>query len=314
MGKQGNKHTGIPKPNDKNLIRFDWAIKRVLRDKANFGILEGLLSTLLERKIKILHILESEGNKKYAQNKTNRVDLLACEEDGSHILIEVQNESESSYFHRMLFETSRIINDYLKEGDRYDQIKKVYNINIVYFPLGAGKDYVYKGTTEFRGIHDNELLRLPEHMQVKYNVSEVSELFPEYFILRVNDFDKWSKVPLEQWLYFLSKSEIPDDANAPGLREAAEKLKVASLPVEEQHAYYEHLRAMNSWNEQMEDALDRGRLQGRKEGIEEGRKEGIEEGIWQMIKNMIDSGLSLSEISKISKISLADIKSHFNID
>ena len=38
-------------------IRFDWAMKRLLRQKANFGILEGLLTTLLGMKIKIRQML-----------------------------------------------------------------------------------------------------------------------------------------------------------------------------------------------------------------------------------------------------------------
>ena len=43
-------------------IRFDWAIKRLLRDKANFAVLEGLLTVLFEDKTQIVEILESEGN------------------------------------------------------------------------------------------------------------------------------------------------------------------------------------------------------------------------------------------------------------
>ena len=39
-------------------IRFDWAIKRLLRNKANFGVLEGLLTVLLGKNIHILDILE----------------------------------------------------------------------------------------------------------------------------------------------------------------------------------------------------------------------------------------------------------------
>ncbi len=46
----------------KRLIRFDWAVKRLLRNKANFVILEGFLSELLSDDIKINNILESEGN------------------------------------------------------------------------------------------------------------------------------------------------------------------------------------------------------------------------------------------------------------
>ena len=43
-------------------IRFDWAMKRLLCDKANFGVLEGFLTTLLGRRIKIQKLLESECN------------------------------------------------------------------------------------------------------------------------------------------------------------------------------------------------------------------------------------------------------------
>ena len=33
----------------KPLVSFDWAVKRLLRNKANFGILEGFLSELLRQ-------------------------------------------------------------------------------------------------------------------------------------------------------------------------------------------------------------------------------------------------------------------------
>ena len=58
----------------RKLISFDWAIKKILRSKANFGILEGFLSELLFTEITILEILESEGNPEFEQNKTNRVE------------------------------------------------------------------------------------------------------------------------------------------------------------------------------------------------------------------------------------------------
>ena len=62
-----------------NYIRFDWAMKRLLRNKANFGVLEGLLTTLLDEKITISQLLESESNQEYEFDKYNRVDLLALD-------------------------------------------------------------------------------------------------------------------------------------------------------------------------------------------------------------------------------------------
>ena len=54
------------------IIRFDWAMKRLLRQKANFVVLESLLSELLGEKITIRRMLESEGNKESADDKFNR--------------------------------------------------------------------------------------------------------------------------------------------------------------------------------------------------------------------------------------------------
>lgn len=50
-------------------IRFDWAMKRLLRDKANFGVLEGFLTTLLGKRIKIQKLLESESNQENEDDK-----------------------------------------------------------------------------------------------------------------------------------------------------------------------------------------------------------------------------------------------------
>jgi hypothetical protein len=54
------------------LISFDWAIKRLLRQKANFSILEGFLTVLLKENIIIHSIGESESNPEIARPVTKR--------------------------------------------------------------------------------------------------------------------------------------------------------------------------------------------------------------------------------------------------
>lgn len=281
---------------DNRLIRFDWAIKRLLRHKADHTILEGFLSSLLGRKITIIKMLESESNREYEENKQNRVDMLAEEADGSKILIEVQNETEDAYFHRMLFGTSRVISEYLQTGENYDKITKVYSINIVYFNLGEGTDYVYRGTTEFKGVHNKEVLQLSDHLKNKYKVEEICDIFPEYYILRANDFNKWSMTPLDQWMYFLSKSEIPESANAPGLKEASEQLRVACLSKEERNDYLHHMREMNSLRDMFAATRER--------ALYEGRQEGRQEEKIEIAKKLLSKGLDKSAISEITGLPL----------
>ena len=263
---------------DKTYISFDWALKRLLRDKANFDVLEGFVSTLLGTTIKIHRLLESESNKEHEDSKQNRVDILAENEAGELLLIEVQGESEYAYFQRILFGASKLVTEYIDSGKNYENVKKVYSINIVYFDLGQGKDFVYHGKTEFRGVHYDDVLRLSSFQQQKFGVDEVYKLYPEYFILKVNDFNRWSKVPLEQWIYFLSTSEIPEDADAPGLKEARKKLLFAKMSREEQEAYRRYIDDRVILADQIYTARGEGRLEGRAEGREEGRAEGRAEG------------------------------------
>ena len=256
-------------------IRFDWAMKRLLRDKANFSVLEGLLTTLLNEKITINKLLESESNQEDEYDKQNRVDLLAENDKGELFIIEVQNNTEYAYFQRMLFGTSKLITEYINRGQGYDHIRKIYSVNIVYFNLGNGTDVVYHGKTEFRGIHNGELLNLTPFQRQKFNVTAVSDLYPEYYILKVNDFNKWSKVPLEQWIYFLNTGDIPSDATAPGLKEAREKLRLERMSKSELNAYYRHLDNVVILRDNIVTARGEGRLEGRLEGRAEGRAEGI---------------------------------------
>lgn len=254
-------------------IRFDWAMKRLLRDKANFAVLEGLMTTLLGEKITIQRLLESESNQESEYDKYNRVDILAEDSKGTLLLFEIQNNNEFAYFQRMLFGVSKLVTEYINRGQGYENIRKVYSINIVYFSLGIGTDTVYHGKTEFRGIHNNELLRLSPFQQETFKVPEVSQLYPEYYILRVNDFNHWSKVPLEQWIYFLNTGEIPDDATAPGLKEARERLKLDELSKDELKAYYRHLDNVVILRDNINTERAEGRLEGRAEGRAEEKRE-----------------------------------------
>ena len=298
--------------NREQFVRFDWAMKRLLRDKANYGVLEGLVTTLLGKKIKINKILESESNRDSEEAKQNRVDLLAEDENGILYLMEIQNETEVAYFQRMLFGASKLVTEYINRGQGYENIRKVYSINIVYFNLGQGKDIVYHGKTEFRGIHDGEILQLSPFQRQKFDVDAVSDLYPEYYILKANDFNRWSKVPLEQWMYVLSTGDIPDDADAPGLAEAREKLRLARMTKEELAAYYRHLDNVVILRDNIETAKGEGRAEGRAEGREEGRAEGREEGRAEKnlenARKMKSHGISAEIIADVTGLSLPQIE------
>ncbi len=228
--------------NTQKHIRFDWATKKILRNKANFEILEGFLSELFREDVRIQSILESESNKEDAQDKSNRVDILVQNSKNELILVEVQNEREHDYFHRMAFGASKLITQYLNQGAPYSEIKKVYSINIVYFDLGQGKDYVYEDRTQFVGIHKHDILE-PSSIQIKlFDIKNPSDVFPTYFVLKLNSFDDIAKDSLDQWIYFLKNSEIKDEFNAKGIQKAKEALRVDSLSPSEKIDYEQYIK------------------------------------------------------------------------
>ena len=228
----------------KKLIRFDWAMKKILRHKANFDILEGFLSELLGEDIKIKQILDSESNKETADDKFNRVDILVENSKSELIIIEIQNSKEYDYFHRMLFGTSKAITEHIKEGQPYADVKKIIAITIAYFDLGQGKDYVYHGTSVFKGIHKNDILSLADKQEELYKKNNVHEIFPEYWVIKVGKFSNRVKDTLDEWIYFFKNAEVKKDFSAKGLKEASERLDEMMLNEKEAKEYKRYLRQL----------------------------------------------------------------------
>lgn len=289
-------------------IRFDWAIKRLLRQKANFGVLEGLLTVLLGEEVTIVELLESESNQLTSEDKFNRVDIKAKNSKGEIIIVEVQNTRELDYLERILYGVAKAITEHISLGKRYFEVKKIYSVSILYFDIGSGSDYLYHGQNSFVGVHTGDYLRVSTKEKDAIIPRLPSEVYPEYFLIRVNEFDKVAVTPLEEWIKYLKTGCISPDTKAPGLAEAREKLIYYNMTPEERHAYDEHLNAMMIQN----DVLDTAKLEGLIEGREEGRKQGIEQGIEQErlsnARKMKDKGLDYETIADITGLSAEEIE------
>ena len=264
--------------NEIRLIRFDWAIKNILRDKANFDVLEGFLGDLLERKITILEILESEGNQESESDKFNRVDILVKEESGEKIIIEIQNNREVHYLERLLYGSSKVITESMKRGGHYREVQKVISVSIVYFHLGENPDdYLYYGKTDFRGVHSGSKLILKRKEEKVYKEVEPYNIFPEYWLIEVESFQNIINDTLDEWIYFFKNETIRDDFKSESLKKAKEKLDFLKLSEEEQQRYTRYLENL---------AIER-------EVIESAREEGWEE----IVITMLQKGLSAEDIS-----------------
>ena len=281
-------------------IRFDWAIKRLLRQKANFGVLEGFLTVFLGEKITIVELLESEGNQLSEDDKFNRVDIKALNDKGEIIIVEIQNTRELYYLERILYGVAKAITEHISLGESYYKVKKIYSISVLYFDIGRGEDFLYHGQNHFIGVHTKDQLVINTKERNAIVSRLPSEIFPEYILIRVNEFDKVAVTPLEEWMNYLKDGTIRPDTMAPGLGEAREKLKYYSMTPEDRHAYDEHLNAVMIQN----DVLDSAKLEGRMEGLAEGEAKGKAEANLENAKKMKAMGIDLVMIRQITGITL----------
>jgi predicted transposase/invertase (TIGR01784 family) len=289
----------------RKLISFDWAMKKLLRSKANFEILEGFLSELLREDIRILELLESESNKEDRKDKFNRVDLKVKNDKEEIIIIEVQYDREFDYLQRILFGTSKVITEHIEESDSYSEIVKVISINILYFDLGLGSDYIYHGTTAFKGLHSQDLLQLSEEQQELYKKDTIHKIFPEYYLIKVNNFDDMAKDSLDEWIYFLKKGEIREDFKARGIMKAKRELDILNLPDEERRAYERYQDDLHYQASMVESSYTIGIIKGEKRGREEGKAEGKRE---VAVKLLASGSLDMGSIAEITGLSIAELQ------
>ena len=291
--RHSNKYTQMEVNN--KYIRFDWAVKRMLRDKANFAVLEGLITVLTGELVKIEELFEGVGSRDLADDKFNRVDIKAKNVKGEIILVEMRITRELYYRQRIVLGIPKALTEHNEFDLMYENAKKVYSINILYFDLGKGSDYLYHGKTVFTGVHTNDRLEVNTKEADELRMRVPEDIFPEYYIIRVNEFNSVATTPIEEWLDYLKNNRIKDDTSTPGLKEARQKLLYMTMSDKERRAYDAHMDDIMVQN----DVLDTAKR--------EGRAEGRAEGIMLTAKNLKSMGFGIADIIKATGLSENDI-------
>jgi len=202
-----------------------------------------------------------------------------------------------------------VITEHLNESDPYAQIVKVISVNILYFDLGQGDDYIYHGTTNFKGVHQHDQLQLSAEQQHLYKQQEIHQIFPEYYLIKVNNFDDIAKDTLDEWIYFLKNEEIKEGFKALGLTKAKRELDILKLPDLERAAYERYQDDLHYQASMVESSYTIGMIKGELQGIEQGIEQGEKKKALAIAKNLIDvldvqtiadkTGLSCAEITAL---------------
>ena len=118
------------------------------------------------------------------------------------------------------------------------------------------------------------------------------EIFPEYFLIRINEFNDVATTPIEEWLDYLKNGRIKDDTTTPGLAEARKKLQYMQMSRAEQIAYERHLDALAVQSDAFETARLEGEAEGRQQGLAEGMTQGLAEGMSKGLAEGMSKGLA----------------------
>ena len=237
----------------------------LLRKKANFEILEGFLSVLLEDDVSVLEIVEDESRETWSDDgQSNHMDIKVRVGVDEVVLVELQAVREVDDLQRNLLDAAKWLLGQFGVGEARGSFARVISVTLLYCELGCGTDYVYRGTTSFRGLRDGAELSV-----------KASPL--ETFLIRVDEFERDVRDPLEQWLHFMKRGRIPDEFDAPGMDRARLSMNVFSLKDSDRWDYEHFIKAVRI-RKSVKRTIEIDREIARKNAFEIGWAEGLREG------------------------------------
>jgi predicted transposase/invertase (TIGR01784 family) len=316
---------------EKPLVSFDYAIKYLLRDKANFSIVEGFISALLQTKgykpIKILALLESESNREDDKLKRSLADMIVEDTDHNKYIIEIERSFRDNFIHKACFNSSRLIVDNISEGKDFRDIVKIFHISLLYFQIG-NKGVIYHGKTIIHDIDTNE--RLMVHIQNKktHEFYDAVDILPEYFFISVPMFNDIIEKEIDQFLYVMKHDDVPKDFESPYMKQILNKLKILKMTKEEhdEYLYYknhvdvdldtlytaERIGLEKGMAKGMERGLakgiEQGLVKGIEQGLEKGMEQGLEKGMEQGLEKGMEQGLEKGKLNEKIEIAKNMIK------
>jgi predicted transposase/invertase (TIGR01784 family) len=298
-----------------DLISFDYAIKYLLKDKADYDIVEGFISALIAQEgykpVKIKALLEPESNKESKLLKRSIADLIVEDEDGNNYIIEIDRAYTNLFLHKAVFNTSRLIVDNLGTNQDYLKIKKVFHINLLYFPFPDTKSPLHHGKVIFHEIdkaHPVDFHLVDRGM----NIFDLHNIFPEYFVISIPLFDDVIRQEIDEWLYLMKHSEVKESFKSPYMQKVAERLNILKMTNAERNIYDSYIMDSMKGRDYLVSAEERGARKGLAEGIQIGKEEGMqlgkEEGMQlakiEMAKKMLGLNIALDIVAATTGLSM----------
>ncbi|MBQ9242324.1 MAG: Rpn family recombination-promoting nuclease/putative transposase [Proteobacteria bacterium] len=314
----------------------DFGFKRIFGQEAHKRLLIGFLNALFEGDFVVKDLVYRD-KEQLGETKHDRsviYDIYCMLDDGSSVIVEMQNKKEVNFDDRALYYASKSFASQGEKGDawRYGcaSVIGVYFLNFNQEGLGDAfrTDFeITKTRKVFAHTAFAPKWRTPIRFGVPRRVPFAKRLrmvflqMPEFTLTEAE-----CKTDLEKWAYIMNHMEklstIPWAAQEELYEELSKVSSVAALSQNERAVYEENLRQyrdnlatleasyLDGKNDGLEEGRKEGRMEGRKEGRMEGRKEGRMEGRKEIVRNLMalnvsdeiimrSTGMSLDEVQKL---------------
>ncbi|MCI5211167.1 MAG: hypothetical protein D3910_20825 [Candidatus Electrothrix sp. ATG2] len=141
----------------------------------------------------------------------------------------------------------------------------------------------------------------------------MDQIFPEYYLIKVNSFNDIAKDSLDEWIYFLKNEEIKEGFQARGLKKAKHELDIMKLPDTERRAYERHRENLHYRASMFESsytaAVLEGRIEGKKEGLKEGEQRGEKKKALQIARKLLQTGtLDIKTIADMTEMTEEEVR------
>ena len=277
----------------------DFGFKRIFGTKPNKDLLINFLNSLFEgfQVIKDVKYLNSEHVGDVFAERKAIFDVYCENEKGEKFIVEMQNAS--------IFP---IREPAPKSAEWNFKLDHVYTVALLNFDL---EDKAFDNDDI---NHDVGLLDKKTHKVFNDKLS--------FKYVEIAKFDKTEDelVTLyDKWLYVLKNLSRLDERPAALKEKIFSKLfgeaEIAKFTPTELKEYEDSLKAYRDVKNSIDTALEKGREEGRAEGREEGRAEGRAEGrvegVIQVARKLLDAGMDVDTIMKMTDLSKGEIEKLF---
>ena len=264
----------------------DYIFKKIFSKKGNESILKDFLISVLNIPIqKVETRAEVSLERQLGENKLGRLDILAKLDDSTIVNIEVQILNKYNFIDRTMYYWSGNYYNELRAGEDYNKVKKVIAINILDYEIF--EEGPYHEIARIRRDFKNKILT--DKMELHF--IQIPKFLKE---------NRGTKTKLEQWMQFISQK---DEKEVELAMKENEEIKKAN----EEYEYLTGDEAERRLAFLREEAIrdEKTMLKGsREEGIEIGKKENKIE----IAKNMLEEGMDIKTISRLTKLTIEEIE------